>query len=89
MFIFALLREGGPWVEEPYVRRVRGYENLWEVRVNHVTGAYRAFFGLARTGTVIVVACGAAKKTDRFRPEVYRNAARRVEQAIAAFEEGG
>lgn len=89
LFIFALLREGGPGVGEPHARRVRGYDNLWEARANHTTGAYRAFFGVAPTGAVIVVACGAAKKADRFRPEVYREAARRVHQAVSALESLG
>lgn len=88
LFAFGMLRESGPLLGEPKVRRVVGYENLWEVRVNHAAGAFRAFFGLARTGAVIVVACGAVKKSDRFRPEVYRNAERRVAEAVAALADG-
>ncbi|MHB1981117.1 MAG: type II toxin-antitoxin system RelE/ParE family toxin [Sulfobacillus sp.] len=45
--VFDLLRAFGPALGKPHVDRIEGEENLWEVRVGHRTGAYRAFFGLA------------------------------------------
>ena len=40
-FVFALLREFGPAIGHPHVDRIAGYDNLWEARVQHRTGAYR------------------------------------------------
>ena len=89
-FVFALLREFGPAIGHPHVDRIAGYDNLWEVRVQHRTGAYRAFFGLSGTGAVILVATGASKKRDRFPPAVYRRAEQRVREAVERWQrEGG
>ena len=89
-FVFALLREFGPAIGHPHVDRIAGYDNLWEARVQHRTGAYRAFFGLSGTGAVILVATGASKKRDRFPPAVYRRAAQRVRGAVERWQrEGG
>lgn len=76
--IFDLLEKHGTWIGMPYVRKVRG--ELWEARVNHPTGAYRVFFGLV-PGGAIAVACGSAKKSDRFPPSLYDWA----EQKVAAY----
>ena len=89
-FVFSLLREFGPAIGHPHVDRLTGYENLWEARVQHRTGAYRAFFGLSGTGAVILVATGASKKRDRFPSAVYRRAEQRVREAVECWQrEGG
>lgn len=82
---FDLLETHGPTIGMPYVRKIRG--KLWEARVSHSTGAYRAFFGFA-PGKVIVVACGEVKKSDRFPPQVYDWAERKVEAFIAEIIRG-
>jgi hypothetical protein len=89
-FAFGILREFGPQAGRPHVDRIAGYENLWELRVDHRTGAYRAFFGLAASGAVVLVACGDVKKRARFPAETYRRAAQKVRQAVEQYErEGG
>jgi len=63
---------------------------IWKARVQHRTGAYRAFFGLSGTGAVILVATGASKKRDRFPAAVYRRAEQRVREAVERWRrEGG
>jgi len=86
-FVFGLLREFGPPIGRPHVDRIGDYENLWEAIVDHRTGAYRAFFGLAKDGAVVVVAFGAVKKRQRFPPDVYRQAEQRVREAVARYDE--
>ena len=85
-FVFGLLREFGLPIGRPHIDRIDGYANLWEVRIDHRTGAYRAFFGLAQDGAVIVVAHGAVKKRDRFPPAVYKQAEHKVEDAVARYD---
>lgn len=65
------------------------YKNLWEARVNHRTGAYRVFFGLAANGAVILAAYADVKKRDRFPAAVYKQAAREVSNAVKQYEEEG
>ena len=86
---FDLLRAFGPAIGKPHVDRIEGEENLWEVRVGHRTGAYRAFFGLATRGSVILVVHGDVKKRDRFTPAVYRLAAQRVAEAVERYAKEG
>ena len=86
-FAFGVLREFGPQVGRPHVDRIGGYDNLWDLRVGHRTGAYRAFFGLAPSGAVILVAYGDVKKRARFPPEVYRLAEQKVRQAVQEYEQ--
>ena len=89
-FVFALLREFGPAIGHPHVDRIAGYENAWQARVQHRTGAYRAFFGLSGAGAVLLVATGARKKRDRFPPAVYGRAEQRVREAVERWQrEGG
>jgi hypothetical protein len=63
--IFDLLELHGLAVGRPKVAHLHGRENLWEARVQHTTGAYRLFFGIARGG-IAVFACGRSKKSTRF-----------------------
>lgn len=83
-----LLESGGLAIGTQYVKRVTGYEGLWEVRVADPTGAYRLFFGLARRG-VCVIAAGDVKTKDRFRANEYRRMAQKVAAAVAEVERGG
>lgn len=85
-FIFDLLRAKGLGIGKPYIDHIQGYGNLWEVRVDHQTGAYRAFFGLAADGTVIIVAHGSVKKRNRFPAREYKLAAEKVREAVEIYE---
>ncbi len=87
--VFALLRAFGPAIGTSHVDRIEGEENIREVRVGHRTGAYRAFFGLAARGSVLLVAHGEVKKCDRFAPAVYRLAAERVAEAVERYAREG
>lgn len=85
-FVFELLRSKGLGIGKPYIDHIEGYSNLWESRVDHQTGAYRAFFGLAADGTVIIVAHGAVKKRNRFPAREYRLAAEKVREAVEIYD---
>lgn len=86
-FEFGLLSEFGLAIGKPHIDRIDGYDNLWEIRVGHRTGAYRSFFGLAADGSIILVAYGAVKKRDRFPASVYQLAAQKVREAVARYDE--
>ena len=82
----ALLEQHGTYLGFPYVRHVRG--QLWEIRIDDPTGAYRLFFGIA-PGRILAVACGRTKKADRFPPAVYDWAERTVRTYVAALVRHG
>ena len=83
---FDLLEEYGPKIGPPYVRKIRGF--LWEIRVNHNTGAYRLFCGIASDGT-IAVACGNVKKSDHFPPSIYEWAENKVKKYLTLLQGKG
>ncbi len=84
--IVHLLEQHGTYIGYPYVRHVRG--ELWEIRVDDSTGAYRLFFGIA-SGRTLEVACGRTKKADRFPPGVYDWAERTVRAYVASLDRHG
>lgn len=77
--ILDLLARSGPAIGMPHVRKIHNYDNLWEMRVRHRTGAYRLFFGVR--GRRIAAAYGASKTSDDFPDSVYR----RAEAAVQAL----
>ncbi len=62
------------------------YSGGKEVGVDHQTGAYRAFFGMAADGTVIIVAHGAVKKRNRFPSREYKLAAQKVREGVENYD---
>lgn len=85
-YAFQLLREFGLAIGKPHIDHIEGWKNLWEVRVNHRSGTYRAFFGMATDGTVLLVAHGEMKKRNRFPVAVYQRASQKVEEAVRRYE---
>lgn len=73
--VIALLERHGTYIGFPYVRHLRG--EMWEIRVDDPTGAYRLFFGIA-PDRILAVACGRTKKADKFSPAAYDWAERMV-----------
>ncbi len=84
---FGLLGEHGVALGRPHIAQIKNHAGLWEVRVEHTTGAYRAFFGTADE-RIIVVSCGAVKKADRFPSRVYEWAAEKVRKAVRQVSTG-
>ncbi len=67
----------------PHVKKLRGFDNLWEMRVTHPTGEYRLFFGIK--GNVFGVARGASKNSDAFSMIEYQRANEAVEVFLATL----
>jgi len=85
--IFGLLERNGTAIGMPFVRKIHGYQNLWEMRVRHSTGAYRLFFGVK--GNVIAVAIGAWKNDEKFPPAVYNRARDQVDAFMETLQDPG
>jgi hypothetical protein len=83
---FRYIRESGPYVGKPHLRKLRGYD-IYEIRIEDVTGWYRIFcqFGHARGGRPIKVAMAASiRKLERSASDAeYRKA----EEAVAEWLE--
>lgn len=75
--IFDLLEANGVGIGMPFVKKLHGFQNLWEMRVSHRTGAYRLFFGIK--GNQFGVARGAWKNDDAFPAIIYQRADEAVE----------
>lgn len=48
---FRYIRESGPYVGKPHLRKLRGYD-IYEIRIEDVTGWYRIFFNSVTRGVV-------------------------------------
>jgi phage-related protein len=77
---FNLLEQYGTYIGMPYVRKIHGYADLWEIRVSHETGAYRMFFYVH--GRAIAVGALAHKTTDDFPASVYKSADASVREFV-------
>ena len=78
------LEEHGPAMVGDGVGKFVG--NVWEIRVNHPTGAHRMFFGTGPDG-LIAVACGAVKKRGAFPPTAKRVFVQRVQDYLRYLED--
>jgi hypothetical protein len=83
---FRYVRESGPYVGKPHLRKLRGYD-VYEIRIEDETGWYRIFcrFGQARGGFPIKVALAySIRKLER---SASATEYRRAEQAVAEWLE--
>lgn len=84
------LAQYGPSVGEPHVRKIRGFPNLYEVRVEDGTGWYRVMFGLGHKdadGNTNVALAYAFVKHERTVPDrIHGMAAAAVEAHLKEIE---
>lgn len=59
-----LLKDLAPNIGEPYVKKLKGYNNLYEVRTKHGTKAIRVFY-FYFDGDAIVLLTGFLKKSNK------------------------
>ena len=80
-----LLQEYGTLIGTDHVRRLSGYDNLWEIRIKEGTIHHRFFFGLGAHG-VIAVACVVPKASPRLGVSALRMAESRVAEFLAELD---
>lgn len=75
-------------VAGPPVKKLAGFDNLWESRVRHATGQYRQFFRFTQIAgrDSAVFIDGTAKKGRRLPRHVLESFDRRLNAYVAALE---
>jgi phage-related protein len=78
-FIAGLLEQSGTLLDGEYIDKF--VDEVWEIRIDHSTGAYRMFFATGM-GNVLAVACGGMKKRNDFTPSQKKEFVRRCRAYI-------
>jgi len=78
---FDLLEEFDVALGMPHVRNVKGYRNLWELRVQVAKSAYRVFY-FTHTGQRFVMLHAFLKKTPKTPRQEIAIAERRMEELL-------
>lgn len=74
-----LLADHWPLISEPHVKRVPGYEGLWELREQLGNTQVRLFFFQSEPG-VLAIVHGYIKKTKKAPPHVLKLAAQKMHE---------
>jgi phage-related protein len=82
-FIKGLLEQSGTLLDGEYIDKF--VDEVWEIRIDHATGAYRMFFATG-LGKVLAVACGGKKKRDDFTPNQKKEFVRRCRAYVAELK---
>ncbi len=81
VFIADLLEEYGLNVKEPYVKPLKGYKKLFEIRIKDRSNIHRIFY-FAYTGKKFILLHGFTKKTDKTPQKEIAIALKRMEEYI-------
>lgn len=73
-FVVRLLEQSGTLLGGDYIDHF--VDEVWEIRIDHQTGAYRMLFATG-FGNVLAVGCGAMKKRNGFTPKQKKDFVRR------------
>jgi len=82
IFIADLLEECGLNVKEPYVKSIKGYRKLFEIRIKDRANIHRIFY-FAYTGKKFILLHGFTKKTEKTPQNEIEIALKRMQDYIS------